>query len=168
MTESRTDTVYPRSASCFAGSPKKITFHTKNKAGKSKCQKMHIGKENVDCPMLKVHGTEMSTVEEQTYLGDIVSSNGKNIANINARVSKGMGITSQILSLLKELNNGQYYFKTALMLREAMLINGVLYNSEAWHNFTEWDINELEKVDRNFLKKLASNSSFNAEREPLS
>ena len=33
-----------------------------------------------------------------------------------------------------------------------MLLNGILINSEAWYNVTKGDIEDLEKVDREFLK----------------
>ena len=55
---------------------KKLEFHTPDKNGKSKCHKMHVGKSNVMCSYLKVHGTPMGQVSEDTYLGGIISSNG--------------------------------------------------------------------------------------------
>ena len=53
-----------------------------DKNGKSKCHKMHIGKKNTFCPTLKVHGSIMQEVTEDVYLGDIISSDGKNTKNI--------------------------------------------------------------------------------------
>ena len=44
--------------------------------------KLHVGKKNEFCPTLKVHGTDMPVVSEVTYLGDILSSAGKNAKNI--------------------------------------------------------------------------------------
>ena len=41
-----------------------------------------------------------------------------------------------------------------LKLRKAMLINGILYNSEAWHNIREKDIKRLEEVDEHLLQTL--------------
>ena len=32
----------------------------------------------------------------------------------------------------------------ALMLRESMLINGTLYNAEAWYNMSRNEVKELE------------------------
>ena len=57
---------------------KKLRFHIPDKAGKSKCHKMHIGDSEATCPTLKVHGTNMENVKEDTYLGDLISSDGKN------------------------------------------------------------------------------------------
>ena len=38
---------------------KRLKFHTPGPDGKTKCHKIHIGKENKLCPTLLVHGTEM-------------------------------------------------------------------------------------------------------------
>ena len=56
---------------------KKLRFHTTDAKGKSKCHKLHIGRETRDCPALKVHGTEMQQVKDDKYLGDILSCDGK-------------------------------------------------------------------------------------------
>ena len=67
---------------------KKLRFHTPDHNGKSKCHFIHIGKNNKNCPKLKVHGTEMEQVTEDTYLGDIISEDGKNEKNIKNRIAK--------------------------------------------------------------------------------
>ena len=61
---------------------KKLKFHTLDKHGKSKCVKLHVGKKTQFCPTLKVHGTNMPEVSEVSYLGDILSSDGRNTKNI--------------------------------------------------------------------------------------
>ena len=40
-----------------------------------------------------------------------------------------------------------------------MLINGTLFNSEAWHNITEDDLNILEKVDEALLRGILKSHS---------
>ena len=52
---------------------KKLKFHTPDINGKSICHKMHVGKANLLCTDLKVHGTPMGQVSEDTYLGDVIS-----------------------------------------------------------------------------------------------
>ena len=44
--------------------------------------------------------------------------------------------------------------EVALKLREAMLINGMLFNSEAWHGVTATQIATLEKVDQSLLRQI--------------
>ena len=41
-----------------------------------------------------------------------------------------------------------------LKLRQAMLLNGVLFNSEAWHGVSLEDIKTLESVDEQLLRSL--------------
>ena len=46
--------------------------------------------------------------------------------------------------------------KAGLLLRQAMLVNGILFNSEAWHSTNSKDISVLEKVDEALLRGLLS------------
>ena len=47
---------------------------------------------------------------------------------------------------------GKYKMEIGLELRQAMLLNGVLFNSEAWHNVTEKEMKRLEEVDEYLLR----------------
>ena len=85
---------------------KKLRFHVPDVKGKSKCHKMHIGRKQETCPVLKVHDTIMEEVTEDTYLGDIISSDGKNSKNLEHRISKGIGIISQIMHILESVSLG--------------------------------------------------------------
>ena len=51
---------------------------------------MHICGSKVTCPELKLHGTGMELEEEDIYLGDLISSDGKNIKKIEKKISKGL------------------------------------------------------------------------------
>ena len=133
---------------------KKLQFHVPDSKGKTKCHKLHIGKNRGMCPTLKVHGTIMPEVTEDTYLGDILSSDGKNTKNVKNRISKGLGTMNQIFSLLENICFGPHYFEIAILLRESMLINGTLTNAEIWYNFTESEIEEFEALDRLFFRRL--------------
>ena len=98
----------------------------------------------------------MQTVSKDTYLGDILSNDGSNTANIKARVSKGMGILAKIKSILECVSFGSHYFKIALLLRESMLLNGILTNSESWYGLSKSEVTQLEKVDLEFFRALFS------------
>ena len=50
----------------------------------------------------------MEEKDEEKYLGDIISKDGRNLKNIKARVNKGKGIVRKIL---KEYLLGDYIFK---------------------------------------------------------
>ena len=133
---------------------KRLKFHVPDAVGKSKCHKMHIGRRDTLCPTLKVHGTVMQEVSEETYLGDIVSCDGKNTKNIKDRISKGVGIITQILNLLEMISFGPFLFEIALLLRESMLINGTMTNAEVWYNVSDSEVREFENLDKLFFKKL--------------
>ena len=109
---------------------KKLRFHIPDKNGKSKCHKIHVGKNHETCPILKVHDTVMEDVSYNTYLGDIISGDGRNTLNIKKRVDKGLGIITQIVNLLNMINLGEYYFETVILLRESVFLNGILTNAE--------------------------------------
>ena len=115
---------------------KKLNFHTPDHRGKSKCHTMHIGKRSENCPNLKVHGSDMEKVTSDTYLGDIISSDGKNKLNIENRVAKGLGIVSEIMDILKTVSFGEHFFEIAATLRESKLINGILTNCDVWYGLT--------------------------------
>ena len=133
---------------------KKLEFHTPDVNGKSKCHAMHVGKKNVTCPDLKVHGTKMGKVTEDTYLGDVVSFDGSNLKNVRCRVGKGLGIISQIMNMLEAVSFGKYFFQIAMTLRETMFLNGVLTNAEIWYNLKKSEIEEFEELDRCLLRKI--------------
>ena len=106
------------------------------------------------CPTLFVHGTKMEEVKDEKYLGDILSADGKNAKNIKERVSKGMGIIANILNILDLICFGPFTFEIAILLRNSMLINGFMTNSEVWYNFSRGEIQEFENVDKLFFAKL--------------
>ena len=121
---------------------------------KFKCKKLHIGRNNTHCPSLFANGRELEEVKEVEYLGDVVVGNATCEANIKVRVAKGMGIVNEIFNILDQVSFGQYYFKIALLLRESLLVNSVLYNSSVWYNLKPQDIKELEYVDKVFFSRL--------------
>jgi hypothetical protein len=59
---------------------------------------------------------------------------------------------AEILSILDEIPLGSKRIEVGMMLREAMLINGILFNSEAWHGVTRKDVKELERLDEALLR----------------
>ena len=74
----------------------------------SKCYQIHVGKENSFCPELQVHGEKMEKISSEKYLGDILSSENKNEENISRKISKGMGIMTQIMNLLTKITYGSF------------------------------------------------------------
>ena len=95
----------------------------------------------------------MQKVSQDTYLGDIISSDATNKANIKDRVGKGVGKMSDILNILDTVSFGTSYFLMFNLLRESMFVNGTLTNAEVWYGLEPQDLNELEHLDRQIIKK---------------
>ena len=123
---------------------KKLTFSSK------KCSRIHVGKQTSPCPELKIHASKMKDSTQEKYLGDIVNTTGNVKETVADRIAKGYGIVSEIRAILSEIPLGRYKLEIGLKLRQAMFINGLLYNSEAWHSITTQDILTFEKLDENF------------------
>ena len=120
----------------------------------TKCCKMHIGPENINCPSLMVNNREMLSSSQEKYLGDVITSDAKIDANVKMRHDKGMGIINQIMSILKEVSIGMHHFDIGMLLRTTMLINGILFNTEALFCIQQKHIDLLEECDKVFMRRL--------------
>ena len=69
-------------------------------------------------------------------------------------MDKGYGIVNEILSILSEIPLGPYWVSVGLKLRDAMLLNGILFNSEIWYNVTEEEEKKLSEVDEYLLRSI--------------
>ena len=68
---------------------------------KKKCFQIHSVKDNSSCPELKGHDKIMVKCNETKYIGDIITSCGKNTVNVKKRVTIGMGTSTNIMVILK-------------------------------------------------------------------
>ena len=96
----------------------------------------------------------MHAVVQDKYVGDVLEANGSNKANIKERVDKGYGIVNEILSILSEIPLGPFRMSVGLKLREAMFLNGVLFNSEIWYKVKEDEEQKLSDVDEFLLRSI--------------
>ena len=121
----------------------------KLKLSNAKCHNVHIilsyWKRCVCCYTLKVHGSPMAGSRQEKYLGDIIDNSGKSKPNIEKRKSRGFGIVANILAIINEIPLAHWKVEAGLQLRQSMLIDGFLYNSEAWQRIEEKDIISFEK-----------------------
>ena len=134
---------------------KNLRFGIDMKSGKaSKCHQIHIGKYEDKCPTLKAHEINVEKVEEDLYVGDIISNDGKFTKNIKTRYAKATGVTSQIMLMLKEISLEFHYFSIAMVYRNLLFINSVLVNAEVWYPISEKDIKDLIDADKILLRKI--------------
>jgi hypothetical protein len=66
---------------------------------------------------------------------------------------------SEILAFIEEIPLGKYKMEIGLKLRQAMLIIGMLFNSEAWHSLSSNEIKIIESVDEYLLRGLVRGHS---------
>jgi hypothetical protein len=96
---------------------------------------------------LAVQEFEINEADNEKYIGDVISSNGSNDANIARKRSVGMGALSQIFSILKEVSLGYQYIEIGVVLRETILLSKMLLSAESWHKLFSYQIERLEDVD---------------------
>lgn len=127
---------------------------SKLKFNKKKCHQLHIGAVNPNYPKLFAHEEIMTKVSDDKYLGDQISHDLKFHENIELRCSRGLGVISDLMSLLDELRLGNFHFEMGLLLRQSKLHSMLLNNTECWLDLTKTDIEELEAIDLILLRKL--------------
>ena len=105
-------------------------------------------------PRVEIDGKKMISVEKETYLGEILSSDGRLTDNIKERYNKGIGNVNKILAILNEVSFGYFYFEMALLFRQSMLINSMLCNIEVLYGLSKSYIETLESVDHYFMRRI--------------
>ena len=96
----------------------------------------------------------MKEKEEEKYLGDVISIDGKNMKNIKARNAKGNGIVRKMITILDGIPFGQHYFEVGIRLRNSLLVSSMLFNAEAWYDLSSSELDLLETIDVSLLKQL--------------
>ena len=92
----------------------------------------------------------MQQVSEETYLRDVISDDGRNTKNVKNRIVKG--IITQIMNILEKGTLWEHFFRTAMLLRESMFLNGILTNIEVWLKKSK--IEEFEDLDKSLLSQI--------------
>ena len=133
--------------------------HNKLKLASTKCSRVHVGKKVDNCYDLKVHEDKMKDSNTEKYLGDYISHDGKHDNTHKDRTLRAYSYLSEIRALLSDMPFGKRRLQIGLMLRDAMFINGVLFNSEAWHSVQLKHLEELEVIDRSLLRFIIGSHS---------
>ena len=128
---------------------------------KEKSVVIHVGKTSRcknQCPTLKAHKHTMKTVQSHRYLGDIITSTGSLRESIEDRRNKGWGKVAEISGILSELPSIRRV-EVGLKLREAKIVNGMIYSTEAWSSISNAELTRLEQVDMSGLRALVQGHS---------
>ena len=121
---------------------------------KDKCVKLHFGQDTENCPRLKMGHANMSLSCKQKYLGEIYTTDNRSDETILMRHNKGLGIANTIISIVKHISFGYYSFEIALILRNSLLLNGILFSIETFFNLNNNHIKLLEDCDLYLWRKL--------------
>ena len=125
-----------------------------------KCHHLHFSKNKTNCySNLKADDIEMKKSTECSYLGDILCSDGSIDATIESRRQKGIGIVNQITGMVNGLSLGHHFYRISFIMRETMLLNGYLTNSEVWYPIKDNQIEILEDIDLMLIRKLVNGHS---------
>ena len=102
---------------------KNLEFGVDNEKNEAKkCRQIHICKENTFCPPLKAHQANIPKVDDEKYLGDIISADGKLSKTIQQRKAKATGKISEITTILKNVSLGSHYFTIAVIISYTLYI----------------------------------------------
>ena len=58
------------------------------------------------------------------------------------------------MSILEGIPFGRYFYEVGIILRNSLLVSSMLLNTEAWYSITAAEMELLESIDIQFLRKL--------------
>ena len=67
-----------------------------------------------------------------------------------------------MISILDSTSLGMFYMDISLTLRESMLLNGILPNSEVWYNIKNDHIHFFESADIDLMRQICKAHSETA------
>ena len=98
--------------------------------------------------------TEIGKVIEQKYLGFVLSSTGRNMANIGEVKKKAIGVVKSALNKLNSMNLSKYYFECSIIILNVMVRSSILYASELYYDLKESELRHLERIEEGYIRKV--------------
>ena len=131
------------------------TFALKHKIkwSQDKCNVMRIGKHKDNETNWKVGDMAIQETNKYKYLGDVITSDGKNKENLAMRKSRLQGATIKINTTAASEDLNRIETAVILELHEKINVCSLLTNSEAW-SLAKGEEVELEKIEINAIKNL--------------
>lgn len=126
----------------------------KLKWGQQKCQVMRVGKHvRNDSETWSIGNMQIQETVSYRYLGDVVTSDGKNTKNIDARKNKIMASTISIKTIAANETLNMMETSVILNLHDAVNLSALLTNSEAW-NLNKGECEKIEQIEIQAIKLL--------------
>ena len=130
---------------------KTFQMHVGKKNPGYRCENSYIDSWKSDLKRTNEHyegEVKVKQTFQTKYLGEVISSDGTNTANITNRKGRGFGTVKDIVNMLDNMCLGPYMYQKAVVLRDSMLVGTLLSCSEVWYNVTESEVGQLEQVDK--------------------
>ena len=125
----------------------------KLKWGQEKCRVMRVGRHEEEQNEWKIGEMTIQECNSYKYLGDVISSDGKNTKNLETRKDKINASTISINTIAEGEILSKIESKVLLELHEKVNLPGLLINCESWTlNKSEKD--ELERIEIQAIKYL--------------
>ena len=102
---------------------------------------------------IKMNNEQLKQNKSVKYLGDIISDDNKYDENIEDRKTSINGILAEIRSIMNEAQE-DIEITAAKQYYEGIVMAKLLYNCETWTNLTSGNLQELEKIQNNAIKRL--------------
>ena len=102
---------------------------------------------------ITINNTELIQKKAAKYLGDIITDDNKYDENIEDRKSSINGIVAEIRYIMNEAQE-DIEIQAAKQYHEGIVVAKLLYNCETWTNLTKKNIEDLEKIQNNSIKRL--------------
>ena len=110
--------------------------------GKEKCQVMKVGKhDTTEKKNWKIGEMPINETKAYKYLGDIITDDGKNTKNIEARKAKSTATTISIKTIASNEAFKEVGTSVILELHDTITLSALLTNSESW------TLNKTEKIE---------------------
>ena len=134
----------------------KFAHQKKLKFAPEKCYIMMIKRKNKSDPIptLYIDGIEVAEVSKITYLGDVFNALGNNDDLVKDRIKRGTAAMISIQGFMREASVGPHTLSAYILLHNAIFLAGILFNSQAWSNISEKNVNDLTTLQLKYLKKM--------------
>ena len=104
-------------------------------------------------PALEIDGSPVSVTSTVKVLGDWFNEKGNNKDLINDRVERGNACIVNSMSLCNELSLGRYTLITLIVLYGSVFLQSVLFNSQAWSDIKNTELERLQVLQLKYLKR---------------
>ena len=123
--------------------------------GQAKCNVMRVGvhDKTQESKTWNLGSMPITETTSYKYLGDIISSDGRNTKNIEARKTKTYATTININSIASTEVLRKIETSVLLELHDKITIPGLLANAESW-SLSKMEYTDIEKIEYQALRNL--------------